>query len=103
MCFCGYYFRNLWCTKQLKIFLGFLGSSKSTFMPGLPVNGKRGRSAPDFAHVVLHATVVTDILFFMMTLWLQTELHFFFFISIGITQPPWALTLHHRSPTCYPS
>jgi hypothetical protein len=30
---------------------GLLGSSKSTFMPGLPVNGKRGHSAPNFAYM----------------------------------------------------
>jgi hypothetical protein len=28
-----------------------------------PVNGKYGRSAPYFVHVMLHATVVTDIFF----------------------------------------
>jgi hypothetical protein len=28
---------------------GLLGPSKSTFMPGLPVNG-RGHSAPEFVH-----------------------------------------------------
>jgi hypothetical protein len=30
---------------------GLLGSSKSTFMPGLPVNGKHDRSAPNFAYM----------------------------------------------------
>jgi hypothetical protein len=29
---------------------GLLGSCKSTFMPGLPVNVKCGHLAPDFAH-----------------------------------------------------
>jgi hypothetical protein len=28
-----------------------LGSSKPTFMPGMPVNGKCGHLAPDFAHL----------------------------------------------------
>jgi hypothetical protein len=30
---------------------GLLESSKSTFMPGLPVNGKHGHSAPDFVYM----------------------------------------------------
>jgi hypothetical protein len=38
ICFSGYNVCNFWCTKQLKIFQGLLGSSKSTFIPGLRVN-----------------------------------------------------------------
>jgi hypothetical protein len=30
---------------------GLLGYSKSTFMPGLPVNGKYGCSATKFTHI----------------------------------------------------
>jgi hypothetical protein len=30
---------------------GLLGSAKSILMPGLPENGKRGLSAPEFAHI----------------------------------------------------
>jgi hypothetical protein len=44
---------------------GLMGSSKPTFMPGVPVNGKCGRLAPDCPFVVLHATVVTEIFFFI--------------------------------------
>jgi hypothetical protein len=38
---------NFWRRKQ-NIPGGLLGSSKSIFMPGCPVNGKCGHSAPDF-------------------------------------------------------
>jgi hypothetical protein len=45
---------------------GLLKSSKSIFMPGFQVNGKRDRSAPDFAHMPCWMlTVVIDIFFFI--------------------------------------
>jgi hypothetical protein len=35
-----------------KYSMALLGSSKSTLMPRLPVNGKLGRSAPEFVHTL---------------------------------------------------
>jgi hypothetical protein len=56
--FCEYRFVSLAITSAISAVQnnseypkGLLGSSKSTFLPGLPVNGKRGHSEPDFAHM----------------------------------------------------
>jgi hypothetical protein len=45
---------------SLKYSGGLQGLSKTTFMPGLPVNGKHDCSAPDFAHMPCF-TVISEL------------------------------------------
>jgi hypothetical protein len=49
--------------QKLKYSRGLLGYSKSILMPGLSVNGKCCHSAPNFAHMPCHATIVIAIFF----------------------------------------
>jgi hypothetical protein len=51
MYFSSYYFSILGVQNNSECSVGLWGFSKSTFMLRMPVNGKYGHSAPDFAHM----------------------------------------------------
>jgi hypothetical protein len=53
--------------KNLKYYRMLLGSSKSTFMPCLPVNGKCGHSAPGFANLPCCMVLLSLTFFFSLT------------------------------------
>jgi hypothetical protein len=64
-----------------KYFRRLLGSSKSTFRPGLPVNGNHDCSAPDFAHVSCCMLLLLPTFFFFradsqITTWHDFHIHF---------------------------
>jgi hypothetical protein len=63
---------------------GLLGSSELTFIPGLPVNGKRGRSAPDFAHMPCCMLLLSLTFSSSLELTLYSHDEIFTFISLSL-------------------